>query len=152
MLEEASKTKKQLVISTGMSTLEEVDNAVNLILKNTTKPIIMHTNSSYPSPLNELNLSLIPFYANRYNCVIGYSGHEPNLEPTVIAVSLGAKIIERHVTIDKNLWGSDQKASLSIHGMDILYKRIEDYHEVIGQPIKKIFPSEVKAREKLRKN
>ena len=152
LLEEASKTKKQLVISTGMSTLEEVDNAVNLILKNTIKPIIMHTNSSYPSPLNELNLSLIPFYANRYNCVIGYSGHEPNLEPTVIAVSLGAKIIERHVTIDKNLWGSDQKASLSIHGMDILYKRIEDYHEVIGQPIKKIFPSEIKAREKLRKN
>ena len=150
LLNEVVKTNKQIVISTGMSTLEEVDLAVNLILKNSIKPIIMHTNSSYPSPINELNLSLIPFYKERYDCIIGYSGHEENLEPTVMAVCMGAKIIERHVTIDRKSWGTDQKSSLSIHGMDILYNRLKDYKLALGSPIKKIFPSEISARNKLK--
>ena len=110
----------------------------------------MHTNSSYPSPINELNLSLIPFYKERYDCIIGYSGHEENLEPTVMAVCMGAKIIERHVTIDRKSWGTDQKSSLSIHGMDILYNRLKDYKLALGSPIKKIFPSEISARNKLK--
>jgi len=80
----------------------------------------MHTNSSYPTPRKELNLSLIPFYKERYNCTVGYSGHEPDLEPTVIAVSLGAQIIERHITLSHELWGTDQKSSLEVMGMDQL--------------------------------
>ncbi len=77
----------------------------------------MHTNSSYPTPVEELNLSLIPFYKERYGCIVGYSGHEYNIEPTVVACSLGATVIERHITVSHDLWGTDQKASLEVTAM-----------------------------------
>ena len=108
-----------------MSTLEEIDEAVDVVLKNGDKPCILHSNSCYPAPIENLNLSVINLLKERYECVIGYSGHEYNVEPSVIAAALGAKVIERHVTIDPNLWGTDQKASLSITGMDRLYHRIK---------------------------
>jgi N-acetylneuraminate synthase len=137
-------------MSTGMSTLEEVDNAFNILSKSTKKPIVMHTNSSYPTPREELNLSLIPFYKERYNCTVGYSGHEPDLEPTVIAVSLGAQIIERHITLSHELWGTDQKSSLEVMGMDQLRKRCIDVKDMFGSNDKKVTQSEVSIRKKLR--
>ena len=99
LLKEAAKTNITLIVSTGMSTFDEIDTAVNLITKYGAKPILMHTNSSYPTPLSEINLNLIPVIKNRYDCIVGYSGHEFDLGPTVIAVALGAMVIERHITI-----------------------------------------------------
>ena len=125
LLVETAKTKKPMIISTGMSTIGEIDNAVNTILKFGDKPCILHSNSCYPAPVEDLNLSIIPFLKERYGCVIGYSGHEYNVEPSVIAAALGAKVLERHITLDHNLWGTDQKASLTITGMDRLFNRIK---------------------------
>ena len=110
----------------------------------------MHCNSSYPAPLNELNLSLIPYLKDRYDCIVGYSGHEYNVEPSVIAATLGAKVIERHITIDQSLWGTDQKSSLTITGMHKLYMRVRDLKKMLGEPKKKITDSEKFVREKLR--
>ena len=152
LLEETAKTGKPMIISTGMSTIEEIDSAVNIILKNGKKPCILHSNSCYPAPVEDLNLSLIPFLKDRYDCVIGYSGHEYNVEPTVVAAALGAMVIERHITIDHNLWGTDQKSSLTITGMDRLYNRLKDIDLMIGNPIKTVSKGEMEIRKKLRKN
>tara|TARA_A100001011_G_scaffold350338_1_gene389578 strand:- start:1612 stop:2469 length:858 start_codon:yes stop_codon:yes gene_type:complete len=151
LLVETAKTKKPMIISTGMSTIGEIDNAVNTILKFGDKPCILHSNSCYPAPVEDLNLSIIPFLKERYGCVIGYSGHEYNVEPSVIAAALGAKVLERHITLDHNLWGTDQKASLTITGMDRLFNRIKDVDIMIGKPIKKVTDGEMEIRKKLRK-
>jgi N-acetylneuraminate synthase len=152
LLSEAAKTKKTLIISTGMSTLEEIDDAVNLVMTHGVKPIIMHTNSSYPTPPDELNLNLIPMLKDRYGCTIGYSGHEEDLEPTVIAVTLGAQVVERHITLDHNMWGTDHKASLEVVGMDVLRKRIGNIDTMLGSSDKCVTTSEIPIREKLRKS
>lgn len=150
LVEESAKSGVQVIMSTGMSTLEEIDQAVNIIMKNGKDPIIMHTNSSYPTPRDELNLNLIPFYKERYNCTIGYSGHEEDLEPTVIAVALGAKVVERHITLSHEMWGTDQKASLEVMGMDALKKRCTDINKILGSSDKKVTESELPIRKKLR--
>jgi N-acetylneuraminate synthase len=151
LLAEVAKTGKTLMISTGMSTLDEVDHALKIIEKYGVEPIIMHTNSSYPTPIDELNLRLIPMLKKRYKCTIGYSGHEEGLEPSVIAVALGAKFIERHITLSHKMWGSDHKSSLELHAMDMLRKRVIGIDKMLGSDEKKLTPSEVKIREKLRK-
>jgi N-acetylneuraminate synthase len=110
----------------------------------------MHTNSSYPTPRAELNLNLIPFYKDRYQCTIGYSGHEPDLEPTVVAVALGAQVIERHITLSHDLWGTDQKSSLEVVGMDKLRKRCIDVGDMLGSDQKVVTESEIPIRKKLR--
>lgn len=150
LLIETSKTNLPVIISTGMSTLEEVDVAVNLLEKHANSYAILHTNSSYPSKTEDLNLSIIPFFIERYKCVVGYSGHEYGLTPTVIAVSLGAKIIERHITLDRNLWGTDQSSSVEIEGMDSLAKRIKEVSHILGKPNKIVTESEIPIRKKLR--
>jgi len=150
LVTETAKLGKPVVISTGMSTLKEVDDAINNLKKHTNDIVIMHTNSSYPTPVEELNLNLIPFLKERYGCTVGYSGHEEDLEPTVIAVTLGAKVIERHITIDRNMWGTDQKASLSVHGMDMLKNRIENIDKMLGSDNKEVTESEKSVRRKLR--
>jgi N-acetylneuraminate synthase len=152
LLEECAKSKKPLILSTGMSTEKEVDNAVNLTLKHTDNLTLMHTNSSYPTPTSELNLNLIPYLCDRYKLTIGYSGHEEDLEPTVIAVALGAKVIERHITISHDMWGTDQKSSLEVHAMSILQKRIKNINDMLGIAKKEITKSEISIREKLRGN
>jgi len=148
---ESAQTKKTLILSTGMSTVEEIDLAVNLLEKYTSgNYVLMHTNSTYPTPSNELNLRVINFLKRRYKCAIGYSGHEYDLEPTFAAVVLGAKIIERHITIDHKMWGTDQNASLEIHAMNMLYKRVKDLEIILGDENKQITASEKIIREKLR--
>ena len=147
---ETAKTKKPIIISTGMSSLKEVDSAVDILTRHNDNFILMHTNSSYPTPKDELNLAVIPMLKKRYGCVIGYSGHEKDLEPTVIAVALGAKVIERHITLSHDMWGTDQKASLEVVAMDMLYKRIKDIDLIIGSDQKVVTKSEVRGREKLR--
>jgi N-acetylneuraminate synthase len=140
---------KPVILSTGMSTVEEIDDAVEW-LEGRCEYALMHTNSTYPTPTQDLNLKTIQFLKARYQCTIGYSGHEYGLEPTVIAVALGARIIERHVTLDHNMWGSDQAASLEIHAMDMLHKRIKDVLPSIGDGVKRVYPSEIPIRKKLR--
>lgn len=112
--------------------------------------VLMHTNSSYPAPPEELNLRVIQFLKERYKCIIGYSGHEYDLEPSVIAVSLGASLIERHVTLDHNMWGSDQFASLEVHAMDMLRKRVINMIDILGDGVKKLTEKELQVRKKLR--
>jgi N-acetylneuraminate synthase len=150
-LVEASKSGKTIILSTGMSTIEEIDAAVEILEKNCRgNYILMHTNSTYPAPPEDLNLRVISFLKDRYKCIIGYSGHEYDLEPTVLAVSLGASIVERHVTLDHNMWGSDQFASLEVHAMDMLKKRIKSIEPIMGDGIKKLTEKEMEVRKKLR--
>lgn len=141
-LVDVCKTNVPILVSLGMSELEECDKIVNLLNKHSSDFCVMHTNSAYPAPNDQLNLSLIPFFIERYNCPVGYSGHEMDLEPSVIAATLGANVIERHVTLDHRMWGSDHKCSLEVNAMDLLKKRISSAHESIGNPVKKVFEAE----------
>ena len=133
-----------------MCELKEVDKAVDIVSSHTDNFVLMHTNSSYPTSVEELNLSLIPFYKDRYKCPVGYSGHEYNIEPTVIACHLGANVIERHITVSHDLWGTDQKASLEIRAMDMLYGRLKDVSTMMGSCSKIVTPSEIPIKKKLR--
>lgn len=150
LLIEACKTGKPLVVSTGMSTIKEIDEAVDILEKNGSQYILMHCNSAYPTPHNELNLNCLETLRERYKCPIGYSGHEYDLEPTVYAVVLGGRVIERHITLDHNMWGTDQASSLEVLAMDMLRKRIKDIDLILGDGIKKITDSEKEIRKKLR--
>ncbi|KPA19304.1 N-acetylneuraminate synthase [Candidatus Magnetomorum sp. HK-1] len=151
LIVEAAKSGKPIILSTGMSSVEEIDFAYELLNKNAkTDFALMHTNSTYPTPNDELNLRVITFLKDRYDCIIGYSGHEYDLEPSVIAVVLGAQIIERHITLDHNMWGSDQHASLEVHAMSILEKRIKDIVQALGNGIKTVSKNEKEIRKKLR--
>ena len=150
LLAASAKSGIPILISTGMSTLKEIDESVNLLEKYSKSYAVMHCNSSYPAKLDELNLKVIMNFKERYNCVVGYSGHEYDLEPTVLAVSLGAMIIERHITLSHNMWGTDQKASLEIHAMDMLRKRMLDIDVILGSREKTVTASEIPIRERLR--
>ena len=150
-LVESAKSGKLVILSTGMSTIEETDAAVEVLEKHGKGNfILMHTNSSYPSPPEDLNLRVIGFLKERYKCIVGYSGHEFDLEPTVLAASLGANVVERHVTLDHTMWGSDQFASLEVHAMDMLKKRIKNIHIMLGDGNKKVSEKEIEVRKKLR--
>ena len=150
LVSETAKVGVPIIMSTGMCELKEVDDAVNNVLKHNSNLVLMHTNSSYPTPREEINLNLIPFLKERYDCPIGYSGHEEDLEPTVIAVALGATVIERHITLSHDMWGTDQKSSLEVMAMDMLYKRVKDISKIMGKAEKTVTPSEVAIRKKLR--
>lgn len=152
LLKLACESKKPLLVSTGMSSLEEVDETVNFLEKYSSgNYILMHTNSAYPTPASELNLRMITTLKKRYNCLVGYSGHEMDLEPTVVAVSLGAKVIERHITLDHNMWGTDQAASLSVTAMAMLQGRMKEILLMLGDGEKTITESEKEVRRKLRR-
>lgn len=151
MIAEAAKSGKPVILSTGMTTMEEVDHAVEVLEKyGKGDYILLHTNSAYPAPVKDLNLRMIETLRNRFDCLVGYSGHEANLEPTIAAVALGACVIERHVTLSHDMWGSDQKASLEVHAMDMLKKRIQDVHMALGTGEKYMSDSEAVQRKKLR--
>ena len=147
----AAKTGKPVILSTGMSTVEEIDTAVSVLDEFAPgNYVLMHTNSTYPTPPEEVNLLTIKFLKERYDCVIGYSGHEYGLEPSVMAVTLGARIIERHVTLAHNMWGSDHFASLEVHAMDLLHKRVKHVGVCLGDGVKRLTDNEIKIRKKLR--
>jgi N-acetylneuraminate synthase len=153
LLKLACESGKPLLVSTGMSTQEELDNLVDFLEKYSDgNYILMHTNSTYPTPQNELNLRMITTLKNRYHCLVGYSGHEYDLEPTVVAAALGAKVIERHVTLDHDMWGTDQAASLMIPAMAMLRGRMKEILNMLGDGEKRLSENEKKIREKLRGN
>ena len=138
-----------IIMSTGMSTIEEINKAYNVL--SNCELAIMHTTSTYPCPPEELNLSMIKTLQNLFpNNVIGYSGHESGLSTTIAASVLGAKIIERHITINRALWGTDQAASLEPIGMQRLVGSINKINLSLGDGVKKVYPSEMPIKEKLR--
>ncbi|HPG29634.1 MAG TPA: N-acetylneuraminate synthase family protein [bacterium] len=149
---ESAKSGLTILLSTGMSSIEEIDGAVETLKKYAKNYVLMHTNSSYPTPIDELNLRVIETLKKRYECPIGYSGHEYGLEPTLFAVAFGAVVIERHITIDHEMWGTDQSASVEVMGMDMLAKRLRNANKIWGTAEKIITQSEMPIRQKLRGN
>lgn len=138
-----------LIISTGMSTEVEIENCVS----NCNPDVIMHSNSTYPCPVEELNLNYIKHLKNKYpKCEIGYSGHEYGLVSTFASVVLGSTWVERHVTLDRNMWGSDQKSSIEPSGLIKLVKGIRDIEKATQYPVKEriLFPGELSKRKSLR--
>ena len=144
----ARERSDYLMISTGMSTEEEIENAVHI----SDPDLIFHTNSTYPSPVNELNLNYIEWLNEKYNDrEIGYSGHEYGLVPTYAAVVKGATWIERHITLDRTMWGSDQMASVEPHGLIKLVKDIRSIELSLGESgPRKVFDSELEKKNSLR--
>jgi N-acetylneuraminate synthase len=150
LLKEAAASGVPILLSSGMSTLEEIDAAVAIVSAKAKSYALLHCTSTYPAPPKELNLRVIPALRQRYGCTIGYSGHEHDLEPTVIAVALGAKIIERHITLDHSMWGTDQASSLEVHAMSLLRRRVANIEDMLGSSEKKVTESEMPIRKKLR--
>ena len=150
LLKVLKKTKTPVIISTGMSTEKQIQKAVDILSQKNLS--ILHCNSSYPAQNDQLNLKYIEKLKLMYKkSVIGYSGHEMNLASSVAAVVLGARIIERHITLDKSMWGTDQQASIEPLGFARLIKDVRTVENSLGKPIKKVFPEEKKVMIKLRK-
>ena len=150
MLDLLTKDKKPIICSTGMSTINEIDNAVKILESSGSGFALLHCTSTYPCPLDELNLRMIPTLKDRYEVPVGYSGHEPGLVPTWAAVALGAIIVERHITLDRSMWGSDHAASVEPGGLRRLVSGIRDIEESLGDGQKRVYESEKPIREKLR--
>ena len=149
LLEHIKKTNKPILLSTGMSTMEEIEQAVKIVgLDNT---IIFHCTSTYPTQNNEINLRVIPVLKEKFDCPIGYSGHEKGIVPTTIAVVMGACAVERHITLDRTMWGSDQAASLEPEGLRKLVRDIRNINDFMGDGIKKVYESELPIKKKLRR-
>lgn len=143
------ETGKPIILSTGMSTMEEIREAVAILDGDSL--LICHTTSSYPCPPEELNLKMIQTLRENFDCPIGYSGHEVGLVPSAVAVALGACLVERHMTLDRAMWGTDQAASVEPHGIRTLVKYIRVTEKSIGDGIKKVYDSEQSSLEKLRR-
>lgn len=141
--------KRPILLSTGMSTLEQIDHAVKVL--GTDDLIILHCTSTYPANVQELNLKAIHMLKERYKVPVGYSGHEVGLNTTVAASVLGACMIERHITLDRAMWGSDQAASVEPHGFAKLVRDIHVIETAMGDGIKKVYESEIPIKEKLRR-
>ncbi len=139
-----------LMISTGMSTTEEITQAVATLGQR--ELMIAHSTSTYPCPIDELNLRMIGTLKQAFPlCPIGYSGHESGLAPTWAAVALGATFIERHITLDRTMWGTDHSASIELSGLDRLVSQIRDVERAIGDGVKRVYDSEIPIRKKLRR-
>jgi N-acetylneuraminate synthase len=149
LLRRMRATGKPVVLSTGMSTLEEVRAAVEVVGEHNL--IIMHCTSTYPCRPEELNLRVIETYQKEFSCPIGYSGHEVGLQTTLAAVVLGARMVERHVTLDRAMWGTDQAASVEIQGMRRLVRDIRVTESALGDGVKQLYESERQAMYKLRR-
>jgi len=150
LLRKMRSTGRPLIMSTGMSTSEEIAAAVDAVGRENL--LIAHATSSYPCPPEHLNLNMIRTLKTEYpECVIGYSGHEVGLAPTWAAVTLGASFIERHITLDRAMWGSDQAASVEIGGLLRLVANIRDIERSLGDGVKRIYDGELAARKKLRR-
>lgn len=149
-LQEAAKRNLHTFISTGMSDYSIIDKAVQVFKKHNCSFELMHTVSAYPCPENQLNLHLIQRLKEKYRCNVGYSGHEPSVSPSVVAVCLGATSLERHITLDRSMYGSDQSASLEESGLKDLVSIIRKIPIVVGNEEKKIFDCEKEVAKKLR--
>src|SRR5512136_3234684 len=149
LLRHTRKTGRPMVISTGMSTMEQIRAAVEVI--GTDNLVIMHCTSTYPCEPEELNLRMIQTLRNEFPCPVGYSGHEVGLVPPQVAVALGACMIERHLTLDRAMWGSDQAASVEPSGFERLVKYVRTAEASLGDGVKRVYESEKPSLVKLRR-
>lgn len=152
LLRECAKTGKKIIFSVGMSNLEEIDHAVEILKEEKADFAMLHCNSTYPAPLEELNLKCIQTLKERYGCEVGYSGHEFRLGTTVASVYLGATILERHITLDRTMWGSDHLASVEPQGLIKLVKGVRELEMALGDGNKVVTEGELPVRKKLRGN
>jgi N-acetylneuraminate synthase len=150
LLRAMKDTGHPLIISTGMSTMDEIEAAVEALGED--ELLIAHATSAYPCKPQELNLKMIETLQQRYPTInIGYSGHETGLMPTCAAVTLGACFVERHITLDRAMWGTDQAASVEITGLGRLVGYIRDIERSMGDGVKRVYDSEIGPRKKLRR-
>ena len=151
LLETVAKEKKYTFISTGMSTLKNISDAVKIFRKHKCPFELMHSHSAYPMRDDEANLRLIPVLAKKYKCKVGYSGHElGSYNICIPAVILGATSIERHITLGRTMYGSDQAASLEASGLQRLVRDIRLIDKILGDGKKRVWPSELPVQKKLR--
>lgn len=150
LLEKVHGTGRPVILSTGMSTMDEIKAAVTCL--DPDKLLIAHSTSTYPCPPEELNLRMIQSLQGAFDCPVGYSGHEVGLQTTFAAVTLGAAFIERHITLDRAMWGSDQAASVEPWGLMRLVRDIRVIERALGDGQKRVYDSELKARQRLRRN
>lgn len=149
LLDRLLQTGKPIMLSTGMSTMEEIEAAVDLV--GIEDLLLAHSTSTYPCPPEELNLRMIHTLHDRFDCPVGYSGHEVGLQTTLAAVTLGADFVERHITLDRAMWGSDQAASVEPVGLMRLVRDIRVIEEAMGDGVKKVYDSELSSKKKLRR-
>lgn len=150
LLTEIAKEGKYTFISTGMSTLQQVTKAVEIFRENNCPFELMHCNSTYPMPIDGANLRVIDTLRQEFSCDVGYSGHEAGIIISCAAAALGATSIERHITLDRSMYGSDQSASLEIGGLKKLVKYIRDIEVSLGTNEKTVYEQELNAAKKLR--
>jgi N-acetylneuraminate synthase len=150
LLLKQKSTGRPLIVSTGMSTMSEIETAIGSV--GTENLLLAHATSTYPCPPQELNLRMIHTLKSTYpQSPVGYSGHETGLSPTWAAVALGATFVERHITLDRAMWGSDQAASVEIGGLFRLVQNIRDIERALGDGVKRVYPSEIAQRNRLRR-
>lgn len=149
LLKALRDTGKSIIASTGMSTMDEIDAAVEIL--GTERLVLLHATSTYPCPPEEANLRMINTLAGRFGVPIGYSGHERGLQVSIAAVAMGACVVERHVTLDRTMWGSDQAASLEPDGLRRLVRDIRNVEVALGDGVKRVFPGEEAPRRRLRR-
>lgn len=152
LLEEVASEKKHTFISTGMATLEDIDNAVEIFKKNDCPFELMHTVSTYPMKDDDANLRMIQTLKERYSCNVGYSGHETGVAISVAACALGISSLERHITLDRSMYGSDQSASLEPQGWRNLLGSVRKIPLAMGDGVKRILDDEIPISEKLREH
>ena len=150
LIERVCKTNKPIILSTGMSSIDEIDNAVNLIRKYTEQFVLMHCISSYPTSDEDVNLSVIPMLRDRYNCPVGYSGHERGIAICTSSVALGSCAIERHFTTDRSMKGPDHASSVEPIGFRDIISRSKKIFLAMGDPNKTVLNSELANRKKFR--
>jgi len=150
LLREVAKQKKITFISTGMSTMKNIKDAVKIFKSEKCKFILMHCVSTYPCEEKNLNLNMIKTLKDKFKCDVGYSGHEPTVSPSIGAWFLGADYIERHITLDRTIWGTDQAASLSEPGIRELSEVLRKANDMLGDGKKKILKEEKKLISKFR--
>jgi len=149
LLEALRDTGKPIILSTGMSTMEEIDKAVEVV--GTDKLVLMHATSTYPLDPKEANLLMINTLRERFGVPVGYSGHETGLQVSLGAVTLGADALERHITLDRAMWGTDHGASLEPTGLSRLIRDVRVIEEALGDGVKRVYESEEGPRAKLRR-
>ena len=149
LLGKLKATKRPLILSTGMSTMEQIHESVSLVGLDIL--ILCHTTSTYPCEPDEINLRMIETLRKEFTCPIGYSGHEVGLIPSVVAVGLGACLVERHITLDRAMWGSDQAASVEPGGLERLVKYIRVTEQAMGDGVKRVYESEMPSLRRLRR-
>lgn len=150
LLEVIAREKKHTFISTGMSSYNDIDKTVDIFRKHSCSFTLMHCQSTYPADEEDLNLLCIVTLRERYNCDVGYSGHEVGILPPSLAVVLGAVAIERHITLDRAMYGSDQASSLERRGIELAVRDTRRVAKILGDGVKKVSPEEQTIAAKLR--